>query len=38
MIRRRTALLALATTATLALTACGGDGSLEAGKTSTPTS
>ena len=36
MIRRRTALLALATTATLALAACGGDGSLEAGKNLDP--
>jgi iron(III) transport system substrate-binding protein len=36
VIRRRTALLALATTATLALTACGGDGSLEAGKSLDP--
>ena len=36
MIRRRTALLALATTATLALTACGGGGSLEAGKNLDP--
>jgi iron(III) transport system substrate-binding protein len=34
--RRRTALIALASTATLALTACGGDGSLEAGKSLDP--
>jgi iron(III) transport system substrate-binding protein len=36
VIRRRTALLALATSATLALTACGGGGSLEAGKSLDP--